>query len=337
MRYARLLRSGDTIGICAPSSGIPEDLGARLDKAIANVKALGYDIAETASVRRNAKCVSADAKTRAIEFMSLYENPDILAIIPPWGGEFQMDMLPHFDISRLSELPPKWVCGYSDITTLTFFLTVNCDIASIHGSNFMNMGYEGIHKSDLVVFEVMSKNETIQHNSECWGGFSGWDITKGIYNLDKKTEWKSLRGEQKLRFDGRMIGGCLDTLCKLIGTQFAPVHKFLEKYRNDGFIWALERCEMNAADIYRSLWQMRECGWFEYCNGILYGRADGYSDTRDFSLTDALQSGLGGLGVPVIFDVDIGHIPPQIQIINGAYGTVDFDNGNTTIKQMQVS
>jgi len=76
MKYAKLLKTGDTIGVCAPSAGVPEDLWPRLDRACENVRALGYEVLETASVRKNEKCVSADAKTRATEFMSLYENPD---------------------------------------------------------------------------------------------------------------------------------------------------------------------------------------------------------------------------------------------------------------------
>jgi muramoyltetrapeptide carboxypeptidase LdcA involved in peptidoglycan recycling len=334
MKYAKLLQTGDTIGICAPSSGANESLWGRLDKAFENVRALGYDTIETLSVRKREKCVSSDAKTRAVEFISLYENPNIAAIIPPWGGEFLMDMLPYLDFSRLFDLPPKWICGFSDITTLTFVLTVTCDIATLHGSNFMNMGYARIHKSDLIAFEAMSRRQLKQHSSEFWGCFNNWDnISKEIYNLDKKTEWKSLLGDSELRFEGRMIGGCMDVLCKLIGTHYAPILKFLEKYKKDGFIWTLESCEMSAADIYRTLWQMRECGWFQYCNGVLYGRVAGYSDTYGFTLTDALGSGFGSLGIPVIYDTDIGHLPPQIQIINGAYGRVNFENGGATVWQ----
>jgi len=336
MKYPKMLCHGDTIGVCAPSSGVHEKHWGRLDKAEANVRALGYVVMETASVRRRAKCVSADAGTRAAEFMELYENPKVAAIMPPWGGEFLMDMLPFLDFQLLSGMRPKWICGYSDITTLTFALTVNCDIATVHGSNFMNMGYSGIHESDLMAFEAMSKAEITQSNSEYHGKFlDPRDIMKPVYDLTEKTRWKALDGKERHRFEGRMIGGCTDVLCKLPGTRFAPVGDFLEKYREDGFVWVLESCEMSAAEIYRSLWQMRECGWFKYCNGVLYGRVDGYSDTADVTLTDALQSGLGSLNIPVIYDADIGHIPPQIQIINGASGEIDFVGGGASVRQSQ--
>jgi len=37
--------------------------------------------------------------------------------------------------------------------------------------------------------------------------------------------------------------------------------------------------------------------------------------------------------VPVLYDADIGHIPPQMQIVNGAIGRVDFVDGTATVTQ----
>jgi len=104
MKYPKLLCKGDTIGICAPSSGVSDDLFPRWENAIANVKALGYNVIESATVRNRVKCASADPVTRAAEFMSLYERPDVAAIIPPWGGEFLMEILPLMDFEMLAVL-----------------------------------------------------------------------------------------------------------------------------------------------------------------------------------------------------------------------------------------
>lgn len=335
MIYPKLIKKGDTIGICAPSSGAPgETLSMRLDKAIRNIKALGYGVIETASVRCNEKCVSTNSKIRAVEFMNLYENPDVAAILPPWGGEFLMDMLPHLDFEKLASLPAKWVCGYSDVSTLTFALTLRSDIATVHGSNLLNMGYAQIHAADRRAFHVMSHATTAQNSWDTWGGFVSWDNFSGdVYKLDQPSSWKSLDGDEYVSFGGMMIGGCMDTLCKLLGTRFAPVDSFINKYKQYGFIWSLESCGMASPDIYRTFWQMRESGWFRYCNGILIGRPDGYADKRDFTLIDALKQGLDELNIPVIYDADIGHIPPQIQIINGAIGRVEYANGKAIIRQ----
>lgn len=305
-----------------------------LDNAIRNVNELGYHVVETESVRKTIKCVSAGAEIRAKEFMELYENPTVSAIMPPWGGEFLMDMLPYLDFEKLKVLQAKWICGYSDVTTLSFALTVFSDIATAHGSNLLNMGFSNIHASDLRAFDVMSNEKTQQKSWERYGGYTSWDdFSKEVYNLDKLSSWKVLDNSDKVSFNGIMIGGCMDVLCKLLGTRFAPVNDFLEKYKNYGFIWTLESCEMAAPDIYRTLWQMCECGWFKYCNGIILGRPDGYQDKRDFTLIDAYEQSIGKLNVPVIYDADIGHIPPQMQIINGAIGTVIFEYGKAVITQ----
>ena len=58
-----------------------------------------------------------------------------------------------------------------------------------------------------------------------------------------------------------------------------------------------------------------------------------YKDKRDFTLVDALMQGLGSLDFPVLYDADIGHVPPQIQIVNGAIGRVEFVKGKTKIIQ----
>jgi len=331
MKFPKLLQKGSTIGVCAPSSGVDDDLGhARMDNAHTKMRELGYKSIETPSVRNDAKFVSADAKTRAHEFMSLYENPDVAAIMPPWGGQFLMDMLPYLDFPRLTELPAKWICGYSDITGLTFPLTLCCNLATIHGSQFIDMGLLNVDKYDLTAFEAMSNKELIQGSSD----------SHVFYDDGLKTEktlWKSLGNKENHAFEGRMIGGCMDVLCHLVGTKFAPVPGFLEKYKNDGFIWTLESNELWSGKIYRTLWQMRECGWFKHCNGILFGRPGNCSDEDDFpddfNLLDALNSGLACLDIPVIYDADIGHTAPRIQIINGAYGKVEYHDGKAVVTQ----
>jgi len=335
MRYPQLLKPGDTVGICAPSSGVTgETQNKRLDNAVRNIQALGYKVIETASLRNVVKNVSADSKTRAAEFTELYENPDVKLILPPWGGEFLMDMLPYLDFGKLASATPKWISGYSDMSTLTFALTLSSDLATVHGSNCMNMGYSRIHETDLRLFDVISNEESSQKSWDSWGGFTSWDDLSGdVYTLKNPSVWKSLNCDEEVSFTGMMIGGCMDTLCKLLGTRFAPVDRFLEKYKQHGFIWTLESCEMTASEIYRTFWQMNECGWFKYCNGIIYGRPDGYSDAKDFNLQDALHQGLGNLNIPIIYDADIGHIPPQMQIINGAIGKVDFNYGKAIVTQ----
>lgn len=330
MRFPIELKKGDTIGITAPSSGVSGIFLKRLDNAIIQLKHMGFECAETQSVRNTYKITSASAKQRAEEFMQLYSNKNVKLIVPPWGGEFLMDMLPFLDFDALKEIPPKWIMGFSDISTLLFVLTTKFDIATVHGPNLMDFGSVPIDRSVLNSLEIMQNRNHYEQKSlelyqKTWAEME--NNYKAPYQLTEHVEWKLLNEVSHCNFSGRLIGGCMDTICKLIGTPYDGVKDFLEKYKDDEIIWYLESCEMKSADIYRTLWQMKMNGWFNHCSGIIYGRPDGYSDVNDFTFVDSLKFPFDDLCIPVIYNADIGHLPPQLTLVNGAYAEVEYNKG----------
>jgi muramoyltetrapeptide carboxypeptidase len=336
MQFPEALKKGDTIGITAPSSGVSGIFAKRLDNAIMQLRQMGYEYIETKSVRNTYKLTSATPKRRAEEFMSLYINEKVKIIIPPWGGEFLMDMLPYLDYEVFKGLPPKWIMGFSDTSTLLFSLTTKCDIATIHGPNLMDFGSTPIDESVLNALRLLQNRNSIEQKSiklyqKTWADME--KDNKTPYQLTEKVEWKLLGGGNHCNFRGRLIGGCMDTICKLIGTPYESVEGFMEKYKDDGVIWYLESCEMKSTDIYRTLWQMKMNGWFSYCKGIIYGRPDGYSDVRDFNFVDSLRVPLEDLSIPIIYHADIGHLPPQLTFVNGANAVVEYHNGEGRIIQ----
>ena len=126
MRYPKSLKLGDTIGICAPSAGIskPEKI-IRLDAAIERLKIMGFNVVETESIRKDEMGRSASAEIRAKEFMSLYEDPNVDAIIFAAGGDFLVEILDYLDFERIKNIEPKWLAGYSDITVAIMGCAVN--------------------------------------------------------------------------------------------------------------------------------------------------------------------------------------------------------------------
>ena len=136
MRYPDDLKTGDMIGITAPSEGIiKQDKILRLENAERNLKNLGYKCIETESVRKSEFGRSTDGKTRAKEFMELWKNKDVRAIISADGGDFMCEMIENLDFEEIKKLKSTWFQGYSDNTYLEFLLTTSCDIATIYGSN----------------------------------------------------------------------------------------------------------------------------------------------------------------------------------------------------------
>jgi len=189
--------------------------------------------------------VSNTAKERAREFEHLYLNDDIKIIIPPWGGLLLIDMLPFLDFDKLRNAPPKWVMGFSDISILLFALTTKLDIATAHGPNALDFAAYPMHetvKDSLKYLSLDSEHEFAQKQTEYYQ--KEWNSVeenrRAPYNLHEKTVWKSLRCVEKVSFEGRLIGGCLDVLCKLIGTPYANINGFMKRNNDYGFYGTLK-------------------------------------------------------------------------------------------------
>ena len=338
IRYPQPLKKGDTIGVTAPSAGATGVFANKLDNAIANIEEIGFNVVLTESVKKNNKLVSAPPEVRAEEFTKLYMNNDVKAIIPPWGGEFLMEMLPYLDFNELNKAEPKWIRGFSDISALLFTLTLNLNIATAHGPNFLDFGNVNIDDSVIKSLEILNKNsgdsfiqESLELYQEEW-----LDVTEDTfppYNLTEEVEWKVLDEIKEKKFSGRLIGGCLDVICKLIGTPYDKVDEFINTYKEDGFIWYFENCEMDSTDVRRTFWQMKMNGWFEHCNGLLYGRIAGYNTVKDYTYVDALTSFKNEVNVPIVYDVDLGHKPPQLTFINGAFAEITIEKDNEQVLQ----
>lgn len=113
---------------------------------------------------------------------------------------------------------------------------------------------------------------------------------------------------------------CLQVLC---GTSFDKVEEFNDKYADDGIIFFLEACDLNVMGIRRAIWQMKNAGWFKNVKGFLIGRPmhfdEGFLGLDQYH---AVVDVLAEFNVPIIMDLDIGHLPPQMPIITGAYAKV---------------
>jgi muramoyltetrapeptide carboxypeptidase LdcA involved in peptidoglycan recycling len=98
-------------------------------------------------------------------------------------------------------------------------------------------------------------------------------------------------------------------------------------------LWYLENCENTVLELYRRLLQMKNAGWFKNANGILIGRTFSKESISDFTYEDALHKTFDDLNIPVIYDVDFGHVPPQLTLINGSFAKFEYESGKGKIKQ----
>lgn len=292
---------------------------------------MGYQISETPNVRECNKLVSSSGKKRAEEFLNLWKDEKVKYIITARGGEFLMEMLPYLDKEVIKNSIPKWVQGFSDSSLLLFYLTTNFNIATIHGNNFSAYGMKELDKSLLKSIEfVRNPLEVLtQYSFEKFETYSinredGKELEP--FNLTEKIVYKNLYGNNGEVLEGRLIGGCIDVLKIIIGTEFDNTKEFCKQFK-EGMIWYLENCEMSLTELYRSLWQMRNAGWFENTKAFLIGRSRANNPIGEFLYEDVLHSVFDDMNVKIIYDVDFGHVQPQWTMVNGSYAKFEFKNG----------
>lgn len=332
MRYPESLKVGDTIGICAPSSGTtePEKI-EKLDKAIENLEKMGYKIVETESVRKDIKGRSTTAKERAKEFMQLWEDDRVKLIIYAGGGDFLMEMLDELDFEKIKQTKPKWTQGFSDITHLSLLLNTLCDIPSMYCENIKDYGMKSLYRNLLDSLKLVSGENITQTSFEKFEDDKE-DKPDGTYNLTKKVEWKNITGQKEIIMQGRAIGGCLNCVDTLIGTKFDKVTEYIEKYKEDGILWFLECYEMNTPQLQRILWKMKHAGYFENCRGIIFGRPFIMREDYELTADEVILDAIGSLGIPIITEADIGHVPPQLAMVNGAILKITSKEGKGKVE-----
>lgn len=324
---------GDTIGICAPSSGVVEPLKIkRLDSAIRNFNKLGYKIKESSSVRKDDSGQSNTPQIRAKEFMDLYLSDNISAIIAAAGGDFLVEILPYIDFESLKK-SPKFVQGFSDVTALIFCITTICDIATIYGPNFGSFGMTPMYKDLQNSIKFLEGKDLIQTSFQKYqDGYTKLENNPSFeYDLNKNVNLINLTGQDIVDIQGRLIGGCLDVLLNIVGTRFDNVKTYIEKYKKDGFIWYLESCELTGEQIRRGLFELKESGWFKYVKGFVFGRYGIYSSVYNLDYYQIIKSCLNELNVPIIVDADIGHKPPQLTVINGLNAKIISKNSKAIL------
>ena len=343
MRYPEKLKENDIIGITAPSCGFTEEIDLlRIENSKKKLEEKGFKVIETENVRKQERGRSSSKQERAKEFMKLLKNPKVKSIILAAGGDFLCEMLDELDFDEIKKLEPKWLQGYSDVTNLGFVFTTNLDIATIYGPTYKTFGMENWHISLENSIKLMQKKEFIQNSYEkCTKPFIPGveslenDIEQNPYkgyDLTEPVKWINLNNEKKIEFRGRAIGGCFDVIQNLIGTKYDKIKQYIEKYKKDGIIWFLEVFESSTPLFFCNLWKMKNAGYFENCNGIIFGRPLIMREDYEISYKEMIKDAIGDLNIPIILDSDIGHIAPQIPIVNGSIMEVKSFAGKGSIK-----
>lgn len=337
MRYPEFLHKEGTIGFIAPSFGCAtEPYRTAFLEAQTEFKWRGFTLRLGPNCYESRGIGKSNTPEKcAEEINEFFGREDVDVILSCGGGETMCEDLDYVDFKQLKKEDPKWFMGYSDNTNLTFLLPTLCDTAAIYGPCAATFGMKPWDASLEETFRLLRGKKLEFDGYDRWEKeslkdeehpFEPFNLTEPkklvLWHYDKKQKW--VRTRERVKMEGRLLGGCLDILVTLAGTRYDKVERFNRRYEKDGVIWFLEACDLNPLAIRRAMWQLDHAGWFENTKGFIIGRPlCGPEPLMGMDAYQAVLEVVKPYHVPVILDFDIGHLPPQIPMITGAYAKVE--------------
>ncbi len=273
------LKKGDKIGLVAPGFGFKYSdikFGSQC------LKNWGLEVIYP-PFYSNDYFFSASDSQRLKNLQNLLDNPNIKAIYCIRGGYGTSRIIDQLDFTLFLR-KPKWIIGFSDITTLHIQLHIH-QVSSLHAPVLTNL----TPKTPKIVLKKMKyllfKRKT--------------------YSLKFNPHYLNTIGQTK----GEIIGGNLSVLLSNLGTKsdLNPDNKILffedvgEKvYRIDSMLNQLERI-----------------GFFKHVKGLLIGS---FTKTKDphIDIYNWIANRFKNFVFPIAFDLPIGHVNYNLPIIHSA-------------------
>ena len=296
---ANKLNYGDTIGVVGVSNSLK--IGNLYDDfAIAEelLKSKGFKIKRAKNVLEDYYGSAGTREQKAEEFMNMFKDDEVKAIICLNGGETCNTFIELLDYEEIKR-HPKILVGYSDITVLLHAIYKKTGLVTFSGPNFVSLGTE-YEEEQYKIFEDAFINKKLDK-----------------FNLGNKV---SIR---KGKAEGKIIGTNLGCMMYLIGTEYLADIKdnilFIESY-----ITSPNECQRRFAHL-------KQFGVFDKVKGIVIGyNYDLQKNGNAFpQMEDILKEYTKEYDFPIIKCNDFGH-----KIVNSIIpigGNVKIDNNEVKI------
>lgn len=340
----RKLQPGDTVAAITLSWGGAAVFPDRYQTGKFRLeKVFGLKVVETKHALREPDWIYRNPLARATDLMDSFSDPNIRAIIAIIGGDESIRLLPYIDYKVIAN-NPKIFLGYSD-AVVTHFMCMKAGLRSFHGPDVMTEFAENIemHKytKDSILKTLFSSNSIgdITQSEEGWTAeFVDW-ITPENKNIRRNMlptdPWRFIGSSATAT--GRLLGGCIEALQFIIGTELWPDLKTFA-----GSILFLETSEEGAAPVMleRFLRNLGVQGILDAISGLLFSKPGGKVDPAMFPAYDqAILKVLHEyerLDLPVITNMDFGHTDPMLTLPYGCMAEIDVDQKRFRILESAV-
>jgi muramoyltetrapeptide carboxypeptidase len=310
------LRRGDTVALVAPASNLFEE--AKLQYACQWLTKVGLKFKVGKHIFDSYSDMAGQDAERADDLHAMWADPAVSAIIPVCGGNGTARLLPLLDMALIASRPLLLV-GYSDITALHLAIHQQSGLVTFYGPMACSF-YRSNYTYRYWLKAVMSRRPiglvTDPVPAEPWD--------------PKYPPCRVVIAPGRAR--GRLTGGCMTVVHQLIGTPY--------QIDTAGKIVFLEDLLEEPHTIDRFLTHMLLTGKLADAAGIIVGECvdckpgDSLHKVRTLnsSLERVLKERLGGLGIPVVYGMRLGHGVDQITLPLGITSSLQAEAGNVVFK-----
>jgi muramoyltetrapeptide carboxypeptidase len=267
------LALGDTIGLVAPASSTEKP--ERIDEVITHLQAQGFKVKPGRNLRQRTGYLAGSDEQRVADLHAAFADPEVKAVFALRGGYGSCRLLPLVDYA-LIRANPKPFLGYSDITALHHALLVKAGLVVYHGPN-ANEAFQPGNNAALRRALMDPVKETVIFSREKKGG-------------------DAIVCEVPCAVKGRLLGGNMTCLLRLIGTPYAPDF--------NGAVLFLE-------DIGEKAYRVRLAGVLDQISGLVLGSFSHADAEEQKRIETFLHEEARRIGKPCISHAPIGHFPQQ--------------------------
>jgi muramoyltetrapeptide carboxypeptidase LdcA involved in peptidoglycan recycling len=320
------LKKGDLIRVIAPSRsmGIISDS----NKEIANERF--NDLGLNLSFGKNVDEYDSDSNSSSIEsrindLHEAFADKNVKMIVTVIGGFNSNQLLDGIDWKLIKE-NPKIFCGYSDITILLTAIYVKTGMVTYYGPHYSSFGEDKGFDYSLENFKkCLFENVSFEvPPSKKWSNDT-W------YKDQENRKFVNNSGCVSInpgRAEGTIIGGNLNTLGLLHGTEYFPSLKNSILFIEDD---SETRYEVFDRDL-ESLLQQPEANLIR---GIVIGRFENASKISVKSITKIIKSKKKLDLIPVIYGADFGHTEPRFTFPIGGNARIISSGSGSKIEILE--
>ncbi|MGN7177906.1 LD-carboxypeptidase [Paenibacillus sp. FSL R5-0490] len=309
---AERLKPGDEIRVIAPSRSMAIIKGEQLRIAQERLNRLGFTVTYGKNAEEHDEFFSTSIEERIEDFHDAFTDPNVKGILTVIGGYNANQLLNYIDFGIIKN-NPKIFCGFSDITALQGAIYKKTGLITYSGPHFSSFGVKHGFEYTLESFiNAVTNDAPYEITASSQWSDDPWYLDQEDRHFIKNNGYTVI---QEGIAEGVLIGGNLCTLNLLQGTEFMPSLK-------DSILFIEDDEESHALTFDRNLQSLLHLPDACDIKGILIGRFQKNSQVTDEALKKIIVSKKELRDIPVIANVNFGHVQPYATIPIGGKAVI---------------